>query len=94
MVFDELFNIVNDYDDLCVVMLGNCMQDGEILFCVMMLYEYVLMFQLLNWFFEKGIFSWGSVKFEFYLFKFIVIGEINLLVLFFEFVLVFMSGLG
>ncbi|WP_020536514.1 serpin family protein [Lewinella cohaerens] len=94
MVSDELFNTVNGYDDLCAATLGNCMQDGETLFCAMMPHEHVSMSQLLNRLSEKGISSWGSAKFELHLPKFIATGETNLSVLFPELVPASMPGLG
>ena len=94
MVSKERFNVVMNYEDLCSATVGNCMQDGQTLFCAMMPHPHVSMLELIKRLAEKGISSWGDQEFELHLPKFALSGVLSLDQLFPSLVPKSMPGLG
>jgi serine protease inhibitor len=94
MVSKEQFNTVNGYEDLCSATVGNCMRDGETLFCAMMPHQHISMVQLLERLAQRGITSWGGAEFELHLPKFAIAGDTDLSALFPALVPASMPGLG
>ncbi|PSR12766.1 MAG: hypothetical protein DA408_09700 [Bacteroidetes bacterium] len=94
MVATELFDVVAGYDDLCVATVGNCMQDGQTLFCALMPRADVPMAQLLERLSRQGIPGWQKGHFELHLPKFALAEETDLSALFPALVPAAMPGLG